>query len=446
MLEDSDLRAITSAPMTIGTTARNRVESFAAFSLGVFAGATAFGPLFGPIGGLPASFISLAMLPAALVALFISGSFLIPPRRVWMPITALSIIVALALARASTEQLVFFASPPWSERRELYVEAKLLVAVITILPPAFAAVILAVSPNKKRTIDGVLCVMAALACAAAVRAIGPNLETLIRTDLLTAHQYYRAEHGYSAVSYGILLTVGAVGALRFKGGWVIAGLLLFSTALLNRRADTFALTAVLVGLFAAYSVRAQRPAGYTVLAAALIGGALFLALHNGHNEQHFSGLSRALDHRVEMINDALAVPTDKKPTEGGPVIYTFQVVEQPPAALTLLAGSGLGRYQEITGSRFEYPHNLPLELFLELGLIAALAFGAAALLPLSVAGWRTIQGTVSTEALLCAACLALMVANTLKAGDLTSLGRVVFLSTLTLLAVASPEPSARGTV
>lgn len=402
-------------------------ERNAALLVGALCSIVAFGPLLGPIFGAPSSALSLLALPMAAILACLAGIAPMPKKT--LSVCALFLVVmALAVAHASPSQFAYLLDPPWADRATRYVDSKLLMSGLGFFPAALAGLVLVSVRDRSAAMSGAMFGVAALATWAAVAAILPNAHLLIRTDLLTAHQFYKADHPFSVVSYGILIASGSIAALRFRFGWMWAGILLFSLALLNRRADTLFLLAALLTIFAALTVSRRRPHGIESLGAVLLGIALFAALHNGHNEQHFSGLITAVSHRVEMIHDAFWGNKSQ-------ASVLLNAPHQVARAMLPVAGNGLGSYQGLTGSRFEYPHNILVEVLFELGPVALLAFMTALIIPTLPVLVSVLRRSAKPDQIVFLALLAIILAIALKAGDLSSMGRIAFaaivLSTMT---------------
>lgn len=423
---------------------------FAAPALGVFCAAGVFLPLFGNIGKIPSSALSLLFLPLALIALVATKPRMSHMLALAPLIASFGVIMAIAI-KATPEQWVFLFSPSeWTNRDSEYVAAKLLMAAISLLPAIAYSAMLLLADNKQRAIDGALAVSVLIAVIAAARVLLFDGRLLIGTDIETANQFFRANQGYSRVAYGMLFTVGGCAALRFRHGWVLCGFLLFVTALLSRRADTIALLTVLIGLTAVACIDRKRFSGTRYLGAIAVGALLFLALHNGHNIAYFAATRDAIDMRVEMASetaDAISVPTPAPHVAVTPKTVTPPPAPTPtPKAVTpvvskhpsIFSGAGLGSFQSVTGSQFEYPHNIWAETILELGVYAFAALALIVLTPLSLAAISLLRGTLTMQALCGIGCLLITMVIATKSGDITNIGRIAFLATLSCVALLSP--------
>lgn len=419
---------------------------------GFFSAFASLAPLYGPLFGLPASSISFVFLPIALVCLTLSKREY-PSIVFFVPVFSALIVVLACMYHATAAQWDFLLTKSvWNSRGDRYIDAKLLTALIFIIPQVMAAIVLVLSGNKQHTLHGVFAALAVIGAAAAVRTLVQQGDVLLRSDLLVSAKAMSNTPGYSLVNYGTLFVLGAVASLRFRHGWLLSGLLLFTTLLLSRRADAIMLVSTLVVLAGVAMLSRQDWPRY--LGSIAVGFSLFAMLHNGHNIQYFSNILRAVDHRVEMLQESAAAVTD--PTVVVPMrpeqLFKNQPWTQsnktqlPTIAApdrSLFLGAGLGSYKEVTGSRFYYPHNIFVELFIELGLIPSILIALSTIIPMLLSGHQLIWKGFDLDVALAGSCLALIVGLSLKAGEMTNVGRLMFLSTLCLLPICAFERRGR---
>ncbi len=408
------------------------------YLVGAAACAAAFAPFYGPIAGVPASFLSLVFVPISFLSLIASG-IQTPPRIVWLSIVPTIVIFVLAASQATPEQFMFLADTSmWSHRYDDYQAAKLLMISVALIPQIAAIVFVVLTKDPSRALTGAIIALSALALAAAANILINQGAQLFRTDEATAAESLLSA-GYSRVSYGALLTIGAIASLRFRWGWVLAGVLLFSVALISRRADTFVLVLCLGALAMYLTLRGRGRDGLKPIGALLLGSVLFIGLHNDQNVAYFVSLVVDSDPRTQMISESLSAIDSgeySSPAPGQPsaVAEPAEVVIEKEAH-NILLGAGLGTYKDVTGSEYFYPHNIILESYIELGILAAILMASISVVPLALLGYLALRGQIGQTPLLIGACLAQLTAISLKAGELGFLGKLSFLSTLTLLAI-----------
>lgn len=425
----------------------------AAYATGALCGAGAIFGLLGEVAGVSASAIALAFLPAAIIALLCSAQWQPPPAPAAIPAAAALTTLVFVIFNASPSQWQFLFSPSqWSSRNEFYVESKLLMFAISFVPQAIFAATLLVVADRRRVVDGALFAFAFVATAAAVRVLGEHGATLLGTDHATARKFFLdEERAFSTVSYGALMLLGAVSAFRFKAGWVLAGFLLFMTALLSRRGDTISLLAVFLSISAISYLLKREWKKY--LGASIVAIFLFLPLHNGHNLHNFFHLAEAAQTRVDILLPGSPTPdvagettTPQPPPQATPSpLSTATIPLSAPdssasSPLSQLVGRGLGSYERLSGTGFNYPHNIVVEATLELGLLAGISTALVFLAPLAWTAAAIGRRKISDPALYAAASLLLLFLLSMKAGDLTYLGRAFFVATLTMLALSLWRP------
>nr|DAG73335.1 MAG TPA: O-Antigen ligase [Bacteriophage sp.] len=414
----------------------HEVKSRAGFLVGASACAAAFAPFYGPIAGVPASFLSLAFFPITLLSLIATGVQK-PPRIVWLSVVPTIMIYVLAVWKASPEQFAFLADTAmWKYRYEDYQSAKLLMISVALIPQIAAVALVAFSKEPDQALTGALIALSVLALAAGGRILVEQGATLIRTDEMTASAALLSS-GYSRVSYGALLTIGAVASLKFRWGWVLAGVFLFLAALMSRRADTLVLVICLVGLACYLMWRGHHREWRKPLSALVLGSMMFVGLHNDQNVSYFTSFVSDSSTRSQMVAESLAaMDSGKMSAPTAP-----QSVKKPTR--NILTGSGLGSYKEVTGSQYDYPHNIVLEIAIELGIFPSILMVMIICAPLFLLTYRALQSRASLVPLLTGTCLAVISLISLKAGEFGFLGKIGFLSALTLLAIRSDSEMER---
>lgn len=349
----------------------------------------------------------------------------------------MTLIYGFVVINASPEQWEFALDPSrWGQRHKLYFESKLLVTSILIVPAIVAALLIVISPDRRKTVTGALVALALLASAAGLRVLWEQGGELVATDLLTARNALLASPSYSIVSYGLLLAVGSLAAAYFRGGWVASGFLFFVVALLSRRAEAVAVAGAFIGLFAVFSIRDRGigARGASCLGALVLGGVLVLLFHNEHNQRYFEWMGSGLNVRITMALQA-AKSTGAEQSQHN---------MEDDAQRDWIFGVGLGRYREATQTRFDYPHNLGLELAVEHGAFAMALYVALVGCPLVMIFVSAFRRQISDPELYCTAILLLVIIFCFKASDVSMLGISGFASTLTLLAL-SGSPQSVGT-
>lgn len=423
--------------MTVFSAARE-AQTSAGYMVGAAACAAAFAPFYGPIAGVPASFLSLVFVPISFLSLIATG-IQKPPRIVWLSIIPTIVIFALAAWQATPEQFVFLADTSmWKYRYDDYQAAKLLMVSVALIPQIAAIAFVVLAKDSDRALTGAIIALSVLALAAAANILIEQGAQLFRTDEATAAEALLSA-GYSRVSYGALLTIGALASLRFKWGWILAGGLLFSVALISRRADTLVLVLSLVGLAIYLTWRGRPRDGFKPVGALLLGLVLFTGLHNDQNVAYFVSLVVDSDPRTQMISESLSAIDNGEyssptPNQAGAHAGPTEVVVENEVH-NILLGAGLGTYKDVTGSEYFYPHNIILESYIELGILAAILMASISVVPLVLLGYLALRGQIGQTPLVIGACLAQLTAISLKAGELGFLGKLSFLSTLTLLAI-----------
>lgn len=395
--------------------------------VGGFGAAAAFSGLYGPIAGMPASLLSLIFLPAAFFALLSAGPK-IPLSPTWLAIAPSVVIYLLILDHASPNQFVFMFDPSqWHLRQDRYVDAKLLAISIAFIPQLAAIVMIACVPERERAIKGVFFTLAALAALAALRILIEQGSGLIRTDKIIASNTLLSSK-YSLVSYGLLLTIGAVAPLVFKRGWILSGVLLFFAALICRRADVFSLMACLIAMSIYFGLKKDIRAGSKIFYSLILGVFLFSALHNEYNISYFSAIGRAIELRIGMTSESLAALSEEGDEPQAPIVDSAA-----RQSYSHFSGAGLGQYHNVAHSKFAYPHNFALEILIEIGIISFILCLILLFSPLLMGGILISKRKSSDSLIFSISCFCIAIIFSFKAGEMSDLGRITFLSGIALL-------------
>lgn len=433
------------------------------FLLGAFCSFGIFIGLFGRVFDFSSGLLGVATVPASAIILFIAGRGSVTRWATWTPLIAAIAISLLAAAQASDSQWQFALSlSEWALRDASYYDSKLLMLGVTIVPQLALTAIAMLAADKDAMIDGVLLALAGIAAIAASRVLVDYGSTLLRTEFLVAREFYReTARGYSLVSYGTLMALGSIAALRFRLGWALSSVLLFMTALLSRRTETIALVGVIV-TFAAISGYKSRGSARFIGVLAL-SAFLFIALHNGHNLHYFGSLTYSFQERIGILRSsnkettpanisspkkmklsaaasAEAASADKSQDfSASPNKNSSTDRDATSNLFSPLLGKGLGSFQNLTTSNLSYPHNILVETFLELGPIASVFTAVIYLTPLLAFSASLFRGYTALRPMLLTGSLFLAMIISLKAGDITAIGRSMFISSLTLVGFFSHE-------
>lgn len=433
------------------------------FLLGAFCSFGAFIGLFGRVFDFSSGLLGVATVPASAIILFIAGRGSVTRWATWTPLIAAIAISLLAAAQASDSQWQFaWSLSEWAPRDASYYDSKLLMLGVTIVPQLALTAIAMLAADKDAMIDGVLLALAGIAAIATSRVLVDYGSTLLRTEFLVAREFYReTARGYSLVSYGTLMALGSIAALRFRLGWALSSVLLFMTALLSRRTETIALVGVIVTFAAIGGYKSRGSARFIGVLA--LSAFLFIALHNGHNLHYFGSLTYSFQERIGILRSSnkettpanISSPKQIKLSAAAPAEVASTDKSQDFSAspskklstdrdatsnlFSPLLGKGLGSFQNLTTSNLSYPHNVLVETFLELGPIASVFTAVLYLTPLLAFSASLFRGYMALRPMLLTGSLFLAMIISLKAGDITAIGRSMFISSLALVGFFSQE-------
>lgn len=399
-----------------------RRPDLAEFLMGVSV-AVAFGlPFLGRLGPVPMSTLAF-LAPGMSLAAFL---FLPRNARAWNPYAAgvlmlLAAYVALVAVSASSSQFAFFLVPAnWLARSGQYYEAKLVTFAVAALPGLLAALPLLFVRPSEHVLRGFLGAALVIALLAVMRVL-PYASLLAGTDHMQAREIVANPYGvgFSVVSIGILCCVGAAASLAFKRTWPLAALFLFIAFWINRRTET-ALITVMLAAYAGHYFWVEGSWRGAARSAMALSAALFVAaiLHNEANLTTWVRVSASVAERTEILSKAMV---SKEPSASAATDVQQESKAQPALRTqdSVLHGRGLGWYATL-GGEHPYPHNLYLETFKESGAVAAVVLIAALCLSLVA----VTSGALSSPYFGITMALAALVAVSVKAGDISTAGRM----------------------
>lgn len=411
-------------------------------AIGFLSGAGAVLPLLGRFSGISSSALALLILAITLLVLFTGRKQTALEPAAVLLILAVSGFTATVFLSASYQQLTFLLSPQlWPLRENSYIEAKLLSFSISFAVPFLFGIIIVNSPDTSQTVNSAITGIVVVASLAVVRVLSEDGARLLGTNYLVAHEFFNdPKLDYSIVSYGFLFALGATGSLLFRNGWLSAGLFLFMAILLSRRAETFLIIIALAVFYIwRYFATGHATNLRQLLLGLIVGFALALALHNGHNTSYFLQTWQGAQQRVDLIssvvnNSSTTQSSDSMNTGStAKTVNSVRPAGEKESSKRFWTGEGLGQFANLNPIQ-KYPHNIVLEAFFELGIASVAFLFFVAAYPYWVLGGQILQGKERKSALCAAAMFAIVFALTLKAGDITNFGRITFLSLLLVMA------------
>jgi hypothetical protein len=146
------------------------------------------------------------------------------------------------------------------------------------------------------------------------------------------------------------------------------------------------------------------------------------AVTNEFNAAYWVNLPSGYQSRAEAAKEAFGLIENS-------VYRRYRVASadnEPAKASSWLFGSGLGFYALNSDDGLMYPHNLPLETYLESGPLALVALIGALLLLLIPIMFKIAAGTVSRYELIGSASAVVLFLASLKTGDISSVGPILF--------------------
>lgn len=396
-------------------------------------------------------------LAAAAIFPFCQHDFRLGRAR-WIAAVLILALIALVLQAALPEQYDFLLDPRrWRDHAKHYVSAKLTVFMISVIPPLAASSMFALIRTRRQAVSGILLgIIAVSLVASAVLVL--NSEGLVRTKYSVAADWYGGvgRAAFSTISMGFVLIFGSVAALAYLSGnslrnlliSTFAGFCLLGTIMLDRRIDTIAFLLAVVVIICIWATihEGWRRAIKPLSAIFLIPILSWPIVTNEFNIEYWQTISTGLQYRAEaaanvlQFNEDRPLSTDPKAVEtkhsyqvadAGDQITTVEVAsaaraEKDSDLLKMLLGGGLGLYAAKVSDTMLYPHNILLEMYLELGVIAPIVFLSTLALLLFPLARKILNRTIEPEELVTAALSTVLFALSLKSGDISSVGNVLF--------------------
>lgn len=398
--------------------------------LGAAAGFSIALPLFGRIGNVPSSVIAAAVI--TLTGLVLLPSLFSTRRNGvndYLPVFAAVALIACVLLSAHERQWVFLASPGlWKQSAERYFDAKLFLFLLNSGIGVAASIVVLAVRDRGRTIDGVCLGIIAVSLAAAMRLMISHGRQLWATDLDTARAFFAGDRSFSIVNYGVLMMLGAICSIRWRYGWITAALFLACAILLARRVDSALIVLSAVGLYgwAFLTKRSFSPllrlAGFAVVAALIASSGI-----NELSSVYFGRTFESLANRSTLLAASVGTAVDD-------LDYLGEAEPAQEFTGPRNIHEGLGHLSTGALGKFYYPHNLPVEIYREIGPVGLTAYAAIVLVPILMA--LIFLKTLKQEALVALCLLVAMFGITLKAGDITNAGKIMFFATIATIAIA----------
>lgn len=426
---------------------RKRLKALHAYEIafGIAIGLATTTPLLGqalPISGQTLSLMAISA--AVLIFFFCEHNFRLDSNYL-IAIGLLVVYVALVARSAFPEQWGFLVHlSDWRNHTDHYVTAKLTVFFIKTLPPIAFGVMFSVLRNRERAAKSML--LSAIATSLAGYAILlASSGSLIRTPHLVAAAWYNgtARPQFSTISMGLILIIGATAALAWLNEHpvrnffisVFVGLCLLGTIMLDRRIDTivFAISIVTI-LIATYR---RNPTSRQVLTSSatifLVPLLIWPIVTNDYNVEYWQTAPSGFRYRIDAFQNVVEYSsTPTYPTAGATgELETLQKSAQTSQADTseafrLLWGGGLGLYAIRSDGGLLYPHNIVLETFLEVGSVAAVALLLAMAILLLPLARKLFTRAITPEELVTAAIATILFLISLKSGDISNVGNILF--------------------
>lgn len=445
----SRLRNLNASFMGRAFCRENQWGTMRSIQIGFAAGLSIALPLFGGVFGLPSSGIAAIVAAVAVLLLLPSivatrqfGVILSPP------LLAGAVFTCFVLLSAYESQWEFLVSPDlWRQNAIRYFDAKLFVFALSFGTGALASILVLAAPDKAATIEGVCLGVTVVSFMALFRLAFVYGHQLWATDIALARVFFVADKGLSTVSYGILMMMGAICSLRFRWGWVASAILLSWVVIIARRADTIIIVLAAVSFFGFLWVKGSGLSPLVRLFSFVTLATLIVAFGiNGFSSAYFSNVLRGAEHRIDLLAASADEAFFDRETE-----YVAKsegaVSKSKPENLKdseqdVSTSEGLGYLSTGVLGKFKYPHNIIVEINKEVGVGGLLAFVAILLLPLLIAvpRFRSLQA----DAILALLLMGAMFGISLKAGDISNAGKILFFATLAYTAATSFTESKRS--
>lgn len=424
---------------------------------------------------LPGQAISLVAFTAAL-GIFPFTSIAPSRFRIGLITTFTLILVyicLIALSAKDSQWVNLFQPGGWNRHAEHYAESKLTVFAITALPPTILAMVLTILNHRQVATRYVLLgIIATSALGFIILASSSN--ELVRTNYGTAADWLsgKGRPSFSTISMGLLLILGALATLCWVGKIpaldkiiaVFIGLCLVATIMLHRRIDTILFAIAIVAILV---VHAQKKSSWkrTIPLMAVIFAIPTVSLPlvaNDFTSSYWYHIASGMKYRTNAATIAIDLIQADADQSTGETLGTGKdktawltnkeaIIENKDAAapnqasvsdserftptifdlsIKILFGYGLGFYADNSSDGMMYPHNLLIETFLESGAIASGVLLISIFLPLIPLFGRLRRGTISRYELTFLAIAIVLFFVSLKAGEISSVGHLLFFAIL----------------
>ncbi|MGB3445748.1 MAG: hypothetical protein WBA48_03520 [Xanthobacteraceae bacterium] len=352
--------------------------------------------------------------------------------------------VALVAMAAFPEQWDFLFHPRgWRDHADHYVTAKLTVFFIKTLPPIAFGVMFSVLQNRERAVKAMLLSMLATSMIAFVVLVSAS-DNLIRAPYAVAADWYngigRAE--FSTISMGLILIIGAIVSLvlmsenRTRNLFIsiFIGLCLLSTIMLDRRIDTALFVIAIVVILAERYFRhpTLRKSLIPTIAIILVPLTIWPFVTNDFNIEYWQTAPSGFRYRFDAFQNVVEYSTTPTYQSAGATGEIAALQKAAEDSLTntseiskLLRGGGLGLYAIRSDGGLLYPHNIVLETFLEIGVIAAAALLIAMAILLFPLARKLFNRTITPEEAVTAAVATVLFLISLKSGDASNIGNIL---------------------
>jgi len=338
-------------------------------------------------------------------------------------LSASIVLAALIFYAAHDEQYIFLMSPnSWGRHQDLYFESKLLMFTINFAPAMLITISTVTTLDRSSTMKMICLGITTVSSAAAIRILLFHGSQLWGADYDKSVSFFYDGPGFSIVSYGILLVMGSVAALNFRFGWMIAAIFLMCAVLLARRVDSALIVLSVLTYYgwSFFSVK-RAPAARSMIGFILLSAILISMSINGHSITYFENIEEGVVQRSSIV-----FPQENEAVDD----HLSRLVDiWSPRGLGYLANGTLG------GGHL-YPHNLAIEVFYELGVVATIALAFIIFSPLCM-GLTNLKSLNPSQVLACALLIVVM-GLSLKAGDISNIGRLLFSAAICEALLRSP--------
>ncbi|MGQ7791820.1 O-antigen ligase family protein [Faunimonas sp. B44] len=422
------------------------------FALGILFGIACFIPLLGRVYVLPGRVLALLAVLAAIALAVTMRTMLRRPSRTDFAFLVLASVlgVLVVLAGQPSQWAFLFRFRDWLGHENAYYEAKLLLFMLAYAPtlPMLAIGAMIPRPLRPRLAVGLLVGLLIVAVLAQFR-LWSHWPRILTDDADKALLFFLdLRRGFSTVAYSGLFASAAAACMYFvlRGRrqavlcGIAAGVFLLGTVLTNQRADVALGILALIGIAVMSPLYARVREHFVrvqlgLLAAGLTAAVLIALVVNPVHKMYWNDLltgtqSEGVSVRMEAITAALQSTPDGR-TGGSPLSLRTWTQglglgsgDRRPAEAGRPTG-GLG-YYAILDPVLKHPHNVVLELWVEVGRLAVVAFAAMCAFT-AIATLRPRPPRLAHLTFCLSAIAAVMLLHALKAGDTSTLGAIVFL-------------------